>query len=143
MEEKNKKIDDAWKEKVEKEKLQGQEHLNPKNDGPSSAFKEGTYPKKEETTPSVEEAFPGEPDFSFFVTTLSVQAAIALGEIPNPLTKRKETNFSQGKLIIDTLAMLKEKTRGNLSTEEDSLIDNVLYELRMQYISKTTNKENT
>jgi len=114
MEEKDKKVDDAWKENVEKEKLQGQENLNP----------------------SGEEAFPGEPDFSFFVSTLSIQAAIALGEIPNPVTKLKEQNLNQAKLIIDTLAMLKEKTRGNLSTEEDSLIDNVLYELRMQYVSK-------
>ncbi|MDD1778171.1 MAG: DUF1844 domain-containing protein [Candidatus Helarchaeota archaeon] len=114
MEEKEKKIDDGWKENVEKEKLEGREDLKP----------------------SGEEVFPGEPDFTFFVTTLSIQAAIALGEIPNPVTDRKEENLSQAKLIIDTLAMIKEKTRGNLSTEEDSLIDNVLYELRMQYVSK-------
>ncbi len=116
MEEKNKKSDDAWKENVEKEKLQGKENLNPSAE---------------------EESLPIEPDFSFFVTTLSVQCAIALGQLPNPVTDRKEENLAQAKLIIDTLAMLKEKTRGNLNTEEDSLIDNVLYELRMQYISRT------
>jgi hypothetical protein len=115
MEEQNKKSDDSWKDNVEKEKQKEKEPLNPSQE---------------------EGAFAGEPDFSFFVTTLSIQAAIALGEIPNPVTQLKEQNLNQAKLIIDTLAMIKGKTQGNLSAEEDSLIDNVLYELRMQYVSK-------
>jgi hypothetical protein len=114
MEEKDKKIDDTWKENVEKEKE-----------------------KEKKDHPEEEGSLPIEPDFSFFVTTLSIQCAIALGQMPNPVTNLKEENLAQAKLIIDTLAMIKEKTQGNLNTEEDSLIDNVLYELRMQYLSKT------
>ena len=114
MEEEKKKIDDSWKEQVEKEKT------------------------KEEAGPAGnEEAFPGQPDFSFFITTLSIQASIALGAIPNPVSKQKEENLNQAKLIIDTLGMLKEKTQGNLNAEEDNLLDNMLYELRMLYLSKT------
>ena len=79
---------------------------------------------------------PPEPDFNFFVTTLSLQAAIALGEVENPATNKKEEDFTQAKFLIDTLGMLKEKTKGNLSTDESNLLDNVLYELRIQYIAK-------
>ena len=70
------------------------------------------------------------------MTTLAVQASIALGAIADPVNQKVEENLSQAKLIIDTLGIIKDKTRGNLSAEEDSLLDNILYELRMQYLSK-------
>jgi len=114
MDEQVKKSDESWKENVEKEKqAQAQE---PVDDGQS---------------------LPIQADFTFFVTTLSIQAAIALGAMPNPATSQIEVNLNQAKLIIDTLSMIKEKTQGNLNPEEDSLIDNMLYDLRIQYIEKT------
>ena len=109
-----KKSDESWKEAVEKEK--SAVNQEPVDEG---------------------SALPIQADFTFFVTTLSIQAAIALGAMPNPATQKVESNLNQAKLIIDTLAMIKEKTRGNLNAEEDSLIDNMLYDLRMQYIEKT------
>jgi hypothetical protein len=81
-----------------------------------------------------------EADFSFFITSLAMQASIALGLIPNPVTQKPEENLAHAKLIIDTLGMLKEKTLGNLSADEDSLADNLLYELRTQYLSKANVK---
>ena len=114
MDEEKKKIDEAWKEHAEKEK----------QDTKGSAG------------PDQGAEFPQEPDFSFFVTSLAIQASIALGTTPNPVNNQKEENLNHAKLIIDTLGMLKEKTHGNLNTEEDSLIDNLLYELRMQYLIK-------
>ena len=78
-----------------------------------------------------------QPDFNFFVTTLAVQAAIFLGQMPNPATGKKEENIEQAKFIIDTLVMLNDKTKGNLTAEESKLLENVLYELRMQYVEKT------
>jgi hypothetical protein len=60
--------------------------------------------------------------------------------MPNPATSQIEVNLIQAKLIIDTLAMIKEKTQGNLNPEEDSLIDNMLYDLRMQYVEKTNSQ---
>ncbi|MBI4708551.1 MAG: DUF1844 domain-containing protein [Candidatus Omnitrophica bacterium] len=92
---------------------------------------------KEKIAKQPEEFAPPEPDFSFFVTTLSLQASIALGIIPNPGTNQKEESLTQAKFIIDTLSMLKDKTTGNLNAEEDNLLENVLYELRMTYVSKT------
>jgi len=114
MEEEKKKVDESWKQQAEKEKNVSHEE-SPQN--------------------SQENQLP-EADFSFFITTLAVQASIALGAMPNPVTQKLEINLSQAKLIIDTLGVLKEKTQGNLNTEEDSLLENMLYELRMQYLSQ-------
>jgi hypothetical protein len=80
---------------------------------------------------------PPEPDFNFFITTLALQASIALGSVANPSTNKTEEDLSQAHFLIDTLGMLKEKTKGNLSKEEDALLENILYELRMQYIDKS------
>ncbi|MFA5410304.1 MAG: DUF1844 domain-containing protein [Candidatus Omnitrophota bacterium] len=110
MDEINKNIDESWKDAVEKEK----ERLK----------KEGKF-------------IPLEPDFNFFITTLALQASIFLGVAPNPATNKIEQDPAQAKFIIDTLGMLKEKTKGNLSKEETDLLDSVLYELRMSYISKS------
>ena len=77
-----------------------------------------------------------EPNFSIFASSLSMQTLIFLGEIDNPITHKKEENLSQAKYIIDTLVMLKGKTKGNLTANEANLIDNVLYELRMKYTAK-------
>jgi len=80
---------------------------------------------------------PPVPDFKFFVTTLSLQATIFLGQIANPATQQIEEDLPQAKFIIDTLGMLQEKTKGNLSKEEGDLLENLLYELRSVYVNKT------
>lgn len=80
-------------------------------------------------------------DFNFFVTTMGLQASIFLGVLENPVTKKKGEDLTQAKFIIDTLEMIKEKTSGNLTQEENNLLENVLYELRMQYVEKTKDKE--
>ena len=80
-------------------------------------------------------------DFTFFISSLAMQASIALGLIAHPITNKTEQNLSHAKLIIDTLAMLKEKTQGNLTTDEDSLMDKFLYELKGQYAKKPKQEE--
>jgi hypothetical protein len=80
-------------------------------------------------------------DFTFFISSLAMQASIALGLIAHPITNKTEQNLPHAKLIIDTLAMLKEKTQGNLTTDEDSLLDKFLYELKAQYAKKPQIKE--
>lgn len=82
-------------------------------------------------------AIPKLPDFKFCITTFALQASIFLGAIENPLTHIKEENLPQAKLIMDTLDMLKQKTEGNLLSEEAVLLDNLLCELKTQYIAKT------
>ena len=79
---------------------------------------------------------PPVPDFKFFISILSLQATIFLGQIPNPVSQKTEEDLPQAKFIIDTLGMLQEKTRGNLIAEETELLENLLYELRTMYLSK-------
>lgn len=75
--------------------------------------------------------------FSTFVVSLSSSALLHLGVIPDPTTGKHETNFAVAKQTIDLLAMLQDKTKGNLSLDEQGLLKNILYELRMRFVSKT------
>ncbi len=80
---------------------------------------------------------PMTPDFNLFISSLSMQALILLGEIDSPFTHKKEENLDQAKYVIDTIAMLKDKTSGKLTDEEVGFMDNILYELRMKYTAKS------
>ena len=72
--------------------------------------------------------------FSTFVLGLSTQALLHLGEIPNPMTRAVERDLGAAKQVIDILGILFEKTRGNLEPGENSLLESVLYDLRMRYV---------
>jgi len=72
--------------------------------------------------------------FSTFVLGLSTQALLHLGEIPNSLTHALEPDLGAAKHVIDILGILQEKTRSNLEPGEESLLDSVLYDLRMRYV---------
>jgi len=78
-------------------------------------------------------------NFSTFVFSLSTSALLHLGELPDPNTKQTCQNLPLAKQTIDLLAMLKEKTEGNLDEEEDKLLTNLLYELRMKYVAVVNN----
>ena len=80
-----------------------------------------------------EEALP-EINFSAFVISLSTQVLMNLGEIANPITAKVETDVLVAKQMIDILAMLKDKTRGNLNASEDRLMEDILFDLRMKYV---------
>ncbi|HYY06100.1 MAG TPA: DUF1844 domain-containing protein [Candidatus Limnocylindria bacterium] len=72
--------------------------------------------------------------FSTFVLGLSTQALLHLGEIPSPMTHALERDLGAAKQVIDILGILREKTRSNLEPSEESLLDSVLYDLRMRYV---------
>jgi hypothetical protein len=75
--------------------------------------------------------------FSTFLLGLSTQALLHLGEIPNPITETVERDLGAAKHVIDILGILRDKTRGNLDPSEESLLDSVLYDLRMRYVELT------
>ena len=77
---------------------------------------------------------PPAPDFSTFVLSLSTSALVHLGEVKDPQTGKVNKDLAMAKQTIDILAILKEKTHGNLSKDEQTLLDNILYELRMKYL---------
>lgn len=118
-EKEEKKIDESYKTKVDAEK-QKEEDNSSLGDGISNG-----------------QFVPPKADFSFFVTTLAMQATISLGDMANPQSNKKEEDLKQAKFIIDTLGMLEEKTKNNLNKEESALLENILYDLRMRYVEKT------
>ncbi len=85
------------------------------------------------------EALP-EINFSTFVISLSTQALMHLGEIPNPLSGNEERDVPVAKQMIDILAMLQDKTRGNLNGGEAKLIEDILFDLRMKYVEAVKRK---
>jgi hypothetical protein len=72
--------------------------------------------------------------FSTFILSLSTSALVHLGELPDPISNVKEINLQLAKQTISIIEMLKEKTKGNLSEEEESLMDSVLYDVRVKFI---------
>jgi hypothetical protein len=75
-----------------------------------------------------------EVNFSSFVYSLSTSALVHLGEIPEPITEKMDKNLPLAKQTIDILGILQEKTKGNLTQEEENLLNSFLYDLRMRYV---------
>lgn len=75
--------------------------------------------------------------FSTFVFSLSSSALVHLGEVPDPSTQKLEKDLPLAKQIIDTLAMLQEKTKGNLDKDEEQLLQTVLYDLRLRFVKQS------
>ncbi|MCK4374269.1 MAG: DUF1844 domain-containing protein [Candidatus Brocadiae bacterium] len=114
-------VDQEWKEAVaaEKERLRKQEAE--KKRAPSGQ-QAGRRPSPE-------------PTIDTFMAGLSTQALLALGEIENPLTHKREVDINGAAFLIDTIAMLQKKTEGNLTAEESAYLQQVLTELRMLYVN--------
>lgn len=73
--------------------------------------------------------------FETFVLSLGTATMVALGEIENPVTKKKEKNLEAAKQHIDILEILVNKTAGNLSDQENKLLSQILYETRVKFIA--------
>jgi uncharacterized protein DUF1844 len=74
--------------------------------------------------------------FGTFVVGLSTQALVHLGEIPDPLSGQPSADLAAAQQLIDIIAILKEKTQGNLDRDEDALLETILFELRMKYVER-------
>ena len=72
--------------------------------------------------------------FVEFVMMHAQNAALFLGQIPNPKTGEGEVNLELAKMFIDQLEMIQEKTRGNLTSEESTVLRNALSNLQMAYV---------
>jgi hypothetical protein len=72
--------------------------------------------------------------FIEFVLMQAQNAALFLGQIPNPQTGKGEVNLEVAKMFIDQLAMIQEKTRGNLTSEEATVLRNALSNLQLAYV---------
>ncbi len=73
-------------------------------------------------------------DFASFVMMLTNNVMVFLGQVPNPLTQQPQVDLAQAQHTINILMMLREKTRGNLTTEEDRFLQELLPQLQMAYV---------
>lgn len=109
-------IDSDWKQQAEKEKEELAEKSNPSQqhqpDEPLQA-----------------------PDFLQHCASLATHAMILLGAIPNPMTQQHEFDPMYARYLIDTIGMLRDKTKGNLTPEEAKTLESLLGELRMAWLS--------
>lgn len=76
-------------------------------------------------------------DFATFILSLSHSALLHLGQAPHPDTNRVEANLPLAKQNIDLLGLLEEKTKGNLTGDEERLLAQVLFDLRMRYVERS------
>jgi len=112
-------VDEDWKKAVAEEKARARaEHEHRRADDAGQA----------ETRPLPE------PNMQVFLAGLYTQTLVALGEMESPLTGKKQRNVAEAAYLIDTIAMLQQKTRGNLAGDEASYVQNVLTDLRMRYV---------
>jgi hypothetical protein len=77
--------------------------------------------------------------FIEFVMMQAQNAALFLGQIPNPQTGQGEVNLDVARMFIDQLAMIQEKTRGNLTSEEQAVLRNTLANLQMAFVEVSQN----
>jgi hypothetical protein len=73
--------------------------------------------------------------FVNFLSTLATNAAAALGAVPHPATGQRSLDLDTGKYWLDVLGMLRDKTKGNLHPQESRLLEGLLADLRMQYVT--------
>lgn len=114
-------IDEDWKSQVEAEKEQAQherEHAEP-----------------EATTADVGDNQLPPASLTTLIMSLATQAMAALGQLSEPEDGKIVVQLEYGKHLIDTLEVLDEKTKGNLSVEEAAMLENTLHQLRMLYVA--------
>ena len=111
MEDDARRIDEDWKQRAQREKERDAHVSEERYAGP-----------------------PPEPSFAFLLSGLVSQALMGLGQMPNPISQKQELNLDEAKFAIDTLQMLQDKTKGNLTDDEKRHLDSVLYDLRMRFI---------
>lgn len=124
-------VDEDWKSRVQAER-----------EAATSPAAEQPAPEK----PSAQDAAAAdagqipEASFSVLATTLATQSLVALGQAPLPGEDKPTVNLPFAKHCIDTLDVLEQKTKGNLTPQETQLLSQLLYQLRMLYVSVKNQK---
>ena len=122
-----KRVDESWKEQAERERQL------PKQ-APAASSSTKASPQVE---PQSEAQQPPEARFDLFISGLAMETLVALGDMPHPITRKQAAHLPHARYLIDLLGILEQKTRGNLSVEEDGFFKDTLYQLRMRYMNKT------
>ena len=108
------------------------------DEAPTAAISNEPAGAVDESAEEVE--LPGAEDpasFASFMMSIASNAASSLGMMEHPVTGKREVDLELGKHWIDVLGMLQKKTRGNLLPQENQILEGLLADLRMQYVSLT------
>ncbi len=127
-------VDDDWKSRAQAEKEQLQQQAASTQRPDETPTQEAAA--QEEPSPSPEAESTGSlppASFTVLVTSLATQAIASMGQIPGPDGKPR-VELGHAKHFIDTLGVLEEKTKGNLSDDEAALLHNALHELRLMFV---------
>ncbi len=110
-------IDEDWKSQVEREKE--------------------AFAKQPESAPAPEIGSHELPPASFemLVTTFASEAMVALGQLPNPFTNEHSISWDHARYTIDMLQIIEDKTKGNLSTDEAAILETLLHQLRLAFVT--------
>jgi hypothetical protein len=124
-------IDEDWKSRVqaEKEALEKQHPAHEPAASAGPATPQGQPPGAERHVELPPATLP------VLLTTLATQALVAMGQITHDPSGKVESRLDEAKHFIDLLEMLEQKTAGNRTPDESRLLDNLLHELRMTYVS--------
>ena len=117
-------VDDDWKAQAQAEKAK-------------LAEKEKAAKQEAEGPAEPAQGAPGQvppADFTTLVSSIATQALFSLGAMPDPQTGQRYTNLDIARHHIDSLAVVEEKTKGNLTEEEAAMLATTLYELRQSYV---------
>jgi len=116
----------------------GEEKKKPSRQEAAEAEKrstERTSPEDAESSGPTEAPLP-EVNFPTFILSLNASALVHLGAIEDPGAGKTVKNLPMAKQTIDILSMLEEKTRGNLAQDEENMLKNILYDLRILYVKE-------
>ncbi len=115
-----------------KEETVGEE----KAEQPETGTQEAAKGEAEAAEEKAQQAPLPEINFSTFIFSLNTSALLHLGEVPDPASGKEQEDLAMAKQTIDLIAMLEDKTRGNLTPDEENLIRHILYDLRLRYVQK-------
>lgn len=117
-------IDEDWKSQVQAEK-EAADEKSPSPSATEAAKSGGDF----QMPPA---------SLEMLVTTLVTEAMISLGQMPHPHTGEAVFQPQQAKYLIDTIDVLREKTRGNVTPDETQMMEQLLHQLRLAYVELTT-----
>ena len=112
-------VDEDWKSEVRREREKLEKKLDEK--------------RKERRERAGKAELPP-PDFAHFVSGIAAQTLMQLGDIENPFAGERVVDLDSARYSIDLLAMLEEKTKGNLTPDEERYLKAALHDLRMRYV---------
>ena len=128
-------VDEDWKSQVNRERDELRASQSQELDADQPSAEPPSSPDDAESQPEAFDANQLPPaSFGLLVSTMATQALAAMGQLPDPISGMPEINLSFAKYHIDLLAVLQQKTSGNLSGDEAEMLEGALHQLRMAYV---------